>query len=295
MIIAQITDLHVVAKDQLCYGRVDTNAQLREAVAHINTLQPRPDVVIASGDLTDNGARDEYETLKEIIMKLIPPLYMIPGNHDNRDVFMESFTDQTYLPLPGAAFAYYAIDDYPVRLIGMDTTIPNRHNGMLCAERLNWLEETLRAEPTKPTLIFMHHPPFRTGIRWMDAYGLHGGHKMQEIVLRHRQVGRVICGHIHRSIQVSWGKTIACTCPSTCHQVALNLTGTGGFDLIMEPRSVNLHILDQNYGFVSHLSYVSKEYESFKPISELENWTLDDLLELIKRKYDKICYEEFDL
>ena len=110
MIIAQITDLHIVAKDQLCYGRVDTNGQLREAVSHINTLQPRPDVVIASGDLTDHGAREEYDTLKEIIMKLIPPLYMIPGNHDNRDVFMESFDDQTYLPPPGSAFAHYVIE-----------------------------------------------------------------------------------------------------------------------------------------------------------------------------------------
>jgi 3',5'-cyclic AMP phosphodiesterase CpdA len=72
MLIAQITDLHVVAHDQLCYGRVATNAQLQEAIAHINTLTPRPDVVIASGDLTDHGAPEEYAALHDLLRALAP-------------------------------------------------------------------------------------------------------------------------------------------------------------------------------------------------------------------------------
>ena len=59
MIMAQITDLHVVGNGQLCQGRVATNAQLQEAVAHINGLSPCPDVVLATGDLTDHGTTEE--------------------------------------------------------------------------------------------------------------------------------------------------------------------------------------------------------------------------------------------
>ena len=59
MLIAQITDLHVVGNGQLCQGRVATNTQLQEAVAHINNLDPRPDVVLATGDLTDHGTVEE--------------------------------------------------------------------------------------------------------------------------------------------------------------------------------------------------------------------------------------------
>ena len=294
MIIAQIADPHIVGEDQLCYGRVATNAQLREAVSHINGFNPRPDVVIATGDLTAHGIADEYAAVRDILSALIPPLYVIPGNHDRRDLFLEAFSDHTYLPRPGASFAHYAINDHPVRLIGLDTTIPGKNEGILCAERLAWLDATLRAEPHRPTLIFMHHAPFRTNIRWMDAMGLHGGRKMEELVRRHPQVERVACGHLHRPIQVAWGGTIACTAPSTCHQVSLNLTERGGFDLVMEPRAVQLHLLVPGYGLVSHVSYVSSEYESF---SELRpgGRTLDEALDMLKGYYEELCLKEFDV
>jgi len=73
MLIAQITDLHVVAPDQLYYGRVAANAQLQEAIAHINALTPRPDVVLASGDLTDHGTAEEYAVLRDLLRALHRP------------------------------------------------------------------------------------------------------------------------------------------------------------------------------------------------------------------------------
>ena len=154
MLIAQITDLHVVGNGQLCQGRVATNAQLQEAVAHINRLDPRPDVVLATGDLTDHGTAEEYDALRGILTALLPPLYLIPGNHDHRDVFLEAFADHAYLPRPGAPFAHYVIEEYPVRLVGLDTTIPGQSYGMLCDERLAWLDATLqcRAAPADADL-----------------------------------------------------------------------------------------------------------------------------------------------
>ena len=122
MLIAQITDLHVVGNGQLCQGRVATNAQLQGAVAHINNLDPRQDVVLATGDLTDHGTVKEYAVLRDILAALLPPLYLIPGNHDHRDVLLEAFADHAYLPRLGAPFAHYVIEEYPVRLMGLDTT-----------------------------------------------------------------------------------------------------------------------------------------------------------------------------
>src|SRR5579872_290065 len=244
MIIAQITDLHVVARDRLCYRQVPTNPQLAEAVAHINGLAPRPDVVIASGDLTDHGREDEYELLREILAPLTMPVLVIPGNHDRRDALMKTFADTAYMPRAGVPFVHYAIEEFPVRLVGLDTTVPEHHHGMMCEERLRWLDDTLSAQPDRATMIFMHHPPFRTGINWMDSSGLHGGRAMEEIVARHRNVIRVTAGHIHRPIHVAWAGTIASTAPSTCHQVALNLAGGDGFEFVMEPRAVQLHVLD---------------------------------------------------
>jgi 3',5'-cyclic-AMP phosphodiesterase len=291
MLIAQITDLHVVGKEQLCQGRVPTNAQLQEAVAHLNGLDPCPDVVVATGDLTDHGTAEEYAVLREILAALRPPLYLIPGNHDHRDRFLEAFADQAYLPRPGAPFAHHVIDEYPVRLVALDTAVPGEHHGMMCEERLAWLDATLRAVPHRPTMIFMHHPPFRTGIRWIDAAGLHGGRKMAAIVARHAQVEQVACGHIHRPIQVAWGGTVAATAPSTSHaQVALRLSGSNGFDFAyaIEPRAVPLYVQDPGYGILSHLSFLSGTGETYASSHAPR------LREGFERRYQELYRTEFD-
>src|SRR5438132_728794 len=160
MSIAQITDFHVVARDRLCYRRVPTNTQLAQAITHINSLNPRPDAVIASGDLTDHGRAEEYDTLREILSALIPPVFVIPGNHDRREVLLKAFAGEGYMPPPDAPFVNYAIDRFPLRLVGVDTTVPGQNHGMMSEERLRWLDDKLGARPDSPTLIFMHHPPF---------------------------------------------------------------------------------------------------------------------------------------
>ena len=294
MIIAQITDLHVVARDRLCYRQVPTNAQLAEAVAHINNLHPRPDVVITSGDLTDHGRDDEYAMLRELLAPLAMPVYAIPGNHDRRDGLMKAFGETSYMPRAGAPFVHYAIEDFPIRLVGLDSTVPDHHHGEMCEARLRWLDATLSAEPAKPTLIFMHHPPFRTGIQWMDGSGLHGGRAMEALIARHRNVVRVAAGHIHRPIHVAWAGTIASTSPSTCHQVALDLAGGGGFEFTMEPRAIQLHAWDNGYGLVSHLSYVLNGYRALNMLANVGDEERAKIVARARKDYDDLCRAEFD-
>ena len=67
MMIAQITDMHIRPRGKIAYGRVDTNAMLEAAVATLEGLPRKPDLVIASGDLTDCGLAEEYEVLRDIL------------------------------------------------------------------------------------------------------------------------------------------------------------------------------------------------------------------------------------
>ena len=124
MIVAQITDFHI----GLPGGRMDetfrTAAFLETAVAHLASLEPSPDVVLATGDLVDRGLPEEYERLREILAPIDAPVYATPGNHDDREAMSEAFADRGYLP--GGRFLHYAIDDWPVRLIALDTVIPGR-------------------------------------------------------------------------------------------------------------------------------------------------------------------------
>lgn len=268
MIVAQLTDLHLVPRGQLCQGQVYTCANLERVIDRLKALVPAPDVVLITGDLVDRGSMEEYRLLRELLDRLPMPYYLVPGNHDHRARLLEVFTERDYLPPPDSTDVLYAINDYPVRLIGLDTALRGEPYGRLCDTRLAWLEHTLAEQPEKPTLIFMHHPPFATGIRWIDAAGLYGGRAMEAIVARHPQVQRVLCGHAHRPIERLWGGTIASVAASSCHaQLALTLTEQDGYDMryALEPAAMPLLTWNAHAGLVGHTVYLDVEAAGYVP------------------------------
>jgi 3',5'-cyclic AMP phosphodiesterase CpdA len=253
MIIAQITDLHVRPPGKLAYGRVDTNGMLAAAVASIEALQRKPDLVVATGDLTDCGLAVEYEALRDLLEPLSMPVYLVPGNHDRRTELLDEFVSDGYLGDDDGDFLHYVVEDHPVRLIGLDTVVPGHGHGEMCRARLDWLAARLDEEPDQPTMIFMHHPPFRTGLVDMDAINCRGGDAMAEVVKRHGNVQRVICGHHHRPITALWAGTIGSVAPSTAHQVTLDLLTHGNpASFTMEPPGYQIHMWSPEHGLVTH-------------------------------------------
>ena len=251
MLIAQISDTHIKVEGALAYGHVETAAFLARAVDHILHLDPRPDVVLGTGDLVDGGTPAEYARLRHLLSPLPMPVYLIPGNHDDRDALRRAFAD--YRLMPRAGFIQYVVDDGPLRLIAVDTLLPGKGGGRVDVERLGWLDARLAEAPTKPTMIFMHHPPFKTAIDYMDRIGLEGAEAMADVVRRHPQVERVVCGHLHRSIQSRWAGTLALTAPGTAHQVCLDVRKNAGLSLSMEPPGYALHLWRDGIGLVSHV------------------------------------------
>ena len=141
--------------------------------------------------------------------------------------------------------------------------------GALCAERLDWLKERL-GESRQPTVLFMHHPPFGCGIEAFDAFDLReGADRFAEIVRRHDNVERVLCGHVHRPIQVRWAGTMASIAPSTAHQATLDLHEKAPLSLMMEPPGVALHLWKPGTGLVTHLSYIGT-YKGPEPFRTLQ-------------------------
>src|SRR5262249_16835952 len=115
-----------------------------------------------------------------------------------------------------------------------------------------WLDATLAAEPDKPTLLLMHHPPFATSIARMDQAGLDDTAAFAEVVGRHPQIERILCGHLHRAIDSRFAGTLAATCPSTAHQMQLNLTGSLTVRFMFEPPGYRLHLWHEGAGLVTH-------------------------------------------
>jgi len=211
---------------------------------------PRPDIAVVTGDLVDHGEPEEYEQLRHLLTRLSMPVFVIPGNHDAREPLREAFRGARYLPVAG--YLQYAIEDYPVRLVALDTHIPGQGGGELCDERLAWLDRTLAAAPERPTLLLMHHPPFPTGMRRMDQAGLSNAEAFAAVVQRHPQIERILCGHLHRPIDRRFAGTIAGTAPSTAHQMVLNLGPENSLRYKLEPAGYQLHLWLEDTGLVTH-------------------------------------------
>jgi 3',5'-cyclic-AMP phosphodiesterase len=248
MLIAQLSDPHFVPNVRL-FGRLDTAGFLERAIGHLNALAP--DVVLITGDLTNDGDEQAYAAFAGIVSGLRAPYFVLTGNHDDREIMRARFAGH----LPGSGPLAYAIERFPVRLIALDTLVDGEPWGRLGPEQLEWLDARLLEMPDRPTVVALHHPPFRTGIGHMDRSMLRDAEALAAVVGRHGQVERVLCGHVHRAIQCRFAGTLAQSAPSCAHQAELVL-GEAPETWICEPPAVLLHWWDSAGGLVSHLSMI---------------------------------------
>lgn len=212
MRIAQISDLHILAKPSnpsAGDGRVEN---LRRCVADIN--RQGVDVVIHTGDSAHFATEAEYAIVREALAELDAPVFLIPGNRDRRETLRAAFSHLGYLPKDGA-FIQYAVEDFPLRMVALDSLSEGDRKGAYCAERRAWLAETLARASDRPTLLFIHHPPFDIVPDFMGGYrNPEEARELTDLVGRHPQVVRLLCGHVHFSHRADWAGTVATTMPS---------------------------------------------------------------------------------
>lgn len=252
MLIAQISDLHICDDGVLYNGVADTNAMAAAAVAHLNRLDPAPDLVILTGDLCENGTASQYAVARRILGALKAPLFLIPGNHDDREAFRAAFADHPGIPASGPI--NFAVTAGSLRLIAIDVTIPGLHHGEASAETLAWLEKTLAADPETPTVLALHQPPILSGIPYLDDYRCMNPEPLAALIATYPAVERVICGHVHRVMTRRWAGTVLITAPSTATQIALGLRPESPPESFLEPPGCLLHHWTPETGLISHLS-----------------------------------------
>lgn len=258
MLLVQLSDLHVRPRGLAAMRVCESNMLTERALCAVRDFRPRPDAMVITGDLTHTGGAAEYQVLAEMLARLIDiPVYLIPGNHDDRAALRAVFG---HLPGLGSDpdFIQYTVEDLPVRLVMLDTLIRGRPEGELCARRLAWLDATLAAQPDKPTLIAMHHPSFCCGIRHMDGIILRDPAGFEAVVARHRQVQRIICGHHHRVITATVAQAIASTGPSPANAIALDLFSDARGVWNLEPPAFAVHVWLDSTGIVSHTAFVER-------------------------------------
>ena len=253
MLIAQITDVHLGFDP----GNPDEfNQQRLDAVLDVlRAMTPRPDLLLATGDLADAGDdRDSYARFRAAVADLPFPTYKALGNHDGRDAFAEIFPE---VPMPDG-FVQYAIEDHPLRILVLDTLEEGRHGGNFCETRAEWLRDRLAEQPDRPTIIVLHHPPIESGLSWMtedpDAEWVH---RLHAIIAAQTNIVAMLSGHLHRPITTLWAGTTLAICPSTAPQVALDLDSIDPEDpddrpmIVADPPYYALHLWTGR-GLVTH-------------------------------------------
>ncbi|MEQ8936597.1 MAG: metallophosphoesterase [Amphiplicatus sp.] len=235
MLIAQISDIHC--------GAAGAAARLQETVSALAALDPAPDLLLLTGDLAEYGQTRDYAELHKAFAAFPIQILPIPGNHDRRDAFRAAFANYGFAFGPHD-FCQYAKDFYALRIIGLDTVREDSDEPELCATRLNWLKRELHGGGA-PVLIAMHHPPFQTGVRWVDAREPSWSDALGDIVeTAQTSIAGIVCGHVHRPIFRNWRSVPVISAPAVAPQVKLEFDANQTGRYSGEPPGFLLHRWD---------------------------------------------------
>lgn len=257
LLIAQLTDTHVVEPASEEELWVDNTGRLREAVASLNAESPPVAAVLATGDLTNDGRPGEYPVLADALGPLVAPVLPLPGNHDDRRSLRESFVDVPWSDTEHASWTTVvtAAGAPAVRVVGLDSTRPGEPGAEFDAARESWLRAQLGTTFDGATILALHHPPFVTGIEWMDRSGFIGLDRLTSVLEDH-PVDRVVCGHMHRPISSTIAGIPAQVGLSTVQSVVLDLADGSTPAVVCDPSGYLVHRVDGR-DIVTHTRYIA--------------------------------------
>jgi Icc protein len=228
VLLAHVSDLHLGAEEE----GADPVRHLEAVLAAIRSLPNQPDALLVSGDLTHDGGEPEFRLARELLEGLELPLPVIPGNHDDRGLLRRVFG----LPGIGSEPVHYAVDVGELRLVLFDSNVPGQDPGRYAPEQLRWLDAELGAQPDRPTVLALHHPPLATAVREWDGINLEPGQRqlLAEVVARHPQLLAIVGGHLHRIAASSLAGCSVVSVPSTYLQARPDFA-TEGVEFVPVP------------------------------------------------------------
>lgn len=266
MLVAQISDLHVSTDGSMVRRFMDTNVCLEAAVGALNRFAPRIDHVVISGDLVEDATVPEYEILFDLLDPLEIDATLMPGNHDDARL-LARLAPPRYRLAGMQAPLHQQVDLGELVVLAVDTSHVSTQAAVFDESHVAWLDDRLRDLAGRPVIVFTHHPPFATGIGFMDRFGMtHESRRLLRMTLEaHPNVLRLASGHIHRSIHTSLGGVPVSVCPSTAHHIGLGLDGLGAW-LSAEQPGFHLHWYDGE-ALTTHLA----------PVDDVKTFDLGDI------------------
>jgi 3',5'-cyclic-AMP phosphodiesterase len=212
ILVAQISDLHLFADERQDLLGWNTWKSLDVVLHRLMELTPRPDLILLTGDLSQDETEGAYLRIIECLTPLAIPTYWLPGNHDHVAT-MHRVLDQPPI------YPDKDLERGGWKFLLLNSSVPGQVHGILSEESLQWLQDRLLRTPeSQPTLIALHHPPFWVGSPWLDQSGLQNTRDLFEITDRYPQIKLVLFGHIHQDFEYRRQNITYLSTPSTCIQ-----------------------------------------------------------------------------
>jgi len=210
--ILQVTDTHLFAGKHESLLGVNTWASYDAVLDAIIAQQRDYDLIVATGDLSQDHSVEAYQHFVEGISRLPKPCVWLPGNHDFQPAMVDTLAEAGI-----NAHKHVLLGDH-WQVVLLDSQVFGVPHGMLSDYQLEWLNTTLARYPQRHTLVLLHHHPLASGCTWLDQHSLRNPHQLDAVLQHYPLAKTLVCGHIHQEMDVPWqGRRVLAT-PSTCVQ-----------------------------------------------------------------------------
>jgi Icc protein len=188
-LIAHVSDTHFG-------GPADARGRAERILAHLLAMDPRPDVLLVSGDVADHGLPEEYAEARALLDTWPGPKILGTGNHDVRSEFARGLLDRE---ADGPLLDVLVAPAF--RILMLDSLVSARDgkridHGELSAGQLTWLDAELSRD-TAPTFVALHHPPVDLGLELMAPILLRDPGPLERVLRGHDHVVATLVGHAH--------------------------------------------------------------------------------------------------
>lgn len=225
--VVQLTDSHLFADARGKLLGLETCHSLARVVDQVLLERPVVDLVLATGDLSQDGSADSYRHFRRQAERIDAQRRWCPGNHDEREAMCQVAGDSDLMrPV---------LDIGAWRIVLLDSLVPGSVFGVLADDQLDMLEQALSQAPERHALVCLHHHPVSIGSRWMDSIGLRNPEALFAVLDRHPQVRALLWGHVHQSFDQQHDRLRLLATPSTSVQ--------------FEPGSSDFQIGNQSPGY----------------------------------------------
>ena len=229
-VIAHLSDTHLLAADargdeRTLYGAIDTHRNLRRALEQLEHSDTNPAAIVFTGDLTDLGEEDAYQSLRQIVepaaVRMGSTVIWVMGNHDERLRFATDLYDEPPTTDASPRPQDRVHDIGGLRIIAFDSTVPGYHHGDITPQQLDWLANELHTPAEHGTLLALHHPPIPTPIELMALLELRGQARLAEVI-RGTDVRGILAGHLHYASHSTFAGVPVSVAAATCYTMDLS-------------------------------------------------------------------------